>query len=122
MKKFILFVVAILILSFSNEAYASSQTHNGRLGKHKEAVYTSIKNKLAITDEDIKEAREEGRTAFDLASELGVSENELRTYIIQDALKSLDRVAGKGFIPGFIVGRIQNKMETSIENWDGYFD
>jgi predicted Holliday junction resolvase-like endonuclease len=122
MKKFIALVMVMVIFNISNMVYASPLIQDGKLGRHKEEVYTSIKKKLGITDEDIKEAKEAGRTAFDLASELGVSENELRTYIIQDALKSLDGVIGKNIIPNFIVNKIRSKVETSIEKWDGYFD
>jgi predicted Holliday junction resolvase-like endonuclease len=122
MKKFIALVMVMVIFNISNMVYASPLIQDGKLGRHKEEVYTSIKKKLGITDENIKEAKEAGRTAFDLASELGVSENELRTYIIQDALKSLDGVIGKNIIPNFIVNKIRSKVETSIEKWDGYFD
>jgi predicted Holliday junction resolvase-like endonuclease len=122
MKKFIALVMVMVIFNISNMVYASPLIQDGKLGRHKEDVYTSIKNKLGITDENIKEAKEAGRTAFDLASELGVSENELRTYIIQDALKSLDGVIGKKIIPNFIVNKIRSKVETSIEKWDGYFN
>jgi ribosomal protein S20 len=122
MKKFILSVIMIFILSFSNIVYASSNIHSGKLGRHKEAVYASIRERLGITDEKIKDAKNTGKTAFDLAGEAGVSERELRSYIIQDAAKSLDKAIGKGIIPKCIVSKIKSKVEKSIENWDGHFN
>lgn len=119
MKKTIMVIVLMVILLSNNIVYAYSTTEIGKLKSHTNSVYSSIKERLNITDEDIKKAKKNGRTAFDLGRDKGVSEEELRSCIILDAEKSLDKIV---FMPKFAKNKVKDKVRNSIKNWDGYFD
>lgn len=108
--------------ALGSTAYAADNNHKGKLKRHTQPVYAAVKERLNITDTDLKNAKEKGKTAFNLAKEKNVSADELRAYITLKASQALDKEIEKGVLPKFIGKKIKYKVGKSIENWDGCFN
>lgn len=117
MKKIIALLI-VVIFSINIPVYAEAK---GKIGKHYKAVYESVKKKLDLTDYDIERARSNGKTAFDLAKEAGISDKELREYIINEAEQSVESAVKKKMMPISLAKHIKKKVRNSITDWDGYF-
>lgn len=63
-----------------------------------ESVEAVLKNKLAMTDSEITEARNSGKTMFEIAKEKGMSEEDFKAALLEERYKAIDDSVTKGTI------------------------
>lgn len=109
-----LFALFLMTIPFTVRA---SQIHTN--SSHSKQIYNAVKAKLNLTDKELQDAAVKGKTAFDLAREKGISEEDLRNYVAEEAEKSIDSIVSKGYMPKFAGEKIKNKATSKIKTWDG---
>ncbi|MEW9097301.1 MAG: hypothetical protein AB2417_19690 [Clostridiaceae bacterium] len=88
--------------------------------KHKNFIDPATMKELGITNDDIRSARESGKTLFDIAKEKkGLSEKEVREIIIKNRTERINKKVEEGKIPKEKADKILLKMKSNIEKWDG---
>jgi len=96
---------------------------NGSLKQHKEGyhnpAYSVLENKLGFTKAQIDDAAKAGKTAFDLAKEKGMTEDQLRSAIIDAKSKKIDQMVTEGKITKDKADNIKSNLTTKIKEWDG---
>lgn len=91
-----------------------------RKNKHKNFIDPATMKELGITNDDIRSARESGKTLFDIAKEKkGLSEKEVKEIIIKNRTERINKKVEEGKIPKEKADNILLKMRSNIEKWDG---
>jgi len=129
-------VIAALALTMSiglgATVYAASTdtavTPSQRLGLGKitsmrgyDYISSVLKNKLGVMDADITNARESGKTLYDLAAEKGMTEDELKNLLLEEKTKSIDSAVEKGTITKEEGETLKQNLNTNIQNCSGNF-
>lgn len=129
-------VIAALVLTMSigvgATAYAASndaavapgqRSGLGRITSMRGYDYISniLKNKLGLTDTDITNARESGKTLYDLATEKGMAQDELKNLLLEEKTKSIDSAVEKGTITKEEGETLKSNLNANIQNCTGNF-
>lgn len=85
-------------------------------------IYSVLENKLGYTKAQIDAAAKSGKTAFDLASQKGVSADKLRTMIIDAKSQKIDKKVSKGRITKDKAAVMKANLKTRIQKWNGCLD
>lgn len=95
----------------------------GRITSMRGYDYTStiLKDKLGLTDEEISTARNSGKTIYDLALEKGVSQEEIKSALLEEKAKAIDAAVTKGTITKEEGDALKANLSTNIENCTGNF-
>jgi hypothetical protein len=109
-------IYAVSVIGVSAQSAGSTDSH-----KKKSALYVVLKDKCGFTDEQIHKAREEGRNAFELAREKGISEDKLKSLVYEEKCNRLDEKVKSGRITAEKAEKIKAKIKEHINNWDGSF-
>lgn len=134
-KKSIISVMAIAIAIITGAtAYAASTNGTAsaplreRLGLGRitsmrgyDFVTSILKDKLGLTDADLTEAQEEGKTLYQLAVEKGMTEEQFKTYLLEEKSKAIDEAVGKGTITKEEADVLKERMNANIQNCPGNF-
>jgi Protein of unknown function (DUF2680). len=95
---------------------------NGSLNHHKgghfKTIYSILENK-GFTKAQIDDAAKAGKTAFDLAKEKGMTEDQLRTAIIDAKSKKIDQMVTEGKITKDKADTIKSNLSNKIKQWNG---
>lgn len=134
-KKSIISVMAIAIAIVTGAtAYAAST--NGavatpsrqRLGMGRitsmrgyDYITSILKNKLGLTDADLADAQKEGKTLYQLATEKGMTEEQFKTYLLEEKSKAIDEAVGKGAITKEEGDTLKANLKVNIQNCPGNF-
>ncbi len=125
-----------MALGIGATAYASSSSDNTNINTQKQRLglgritsmrgydYTSniLKNKLSLTDEEITTARDSGKTIYDLALEKGLSQEDIKSALLEEKAKAIDAAVTKGTITKEEGDALKANLSTNIENCTGNFD
>lgn len=129
-------IIAALVLTISigvgATAYAASTdasvTPGQRLGLGRitsmrgyDYISNILKNKLGLTDTDITNATKSGKTLYDLAAEKGMTQEELKSSLLEERTKSIDDAVKKGTITKEEGETLKSKLNTNIQNCTGNF-
>ncbi|WP_315115161.1 hypothetical protein [uncultured Clostridium sp.] len=88
--------------------------------KHRNFIDPTTMKELGLTIEDIRSAKESGKTLFDIAKEKkGLSEKEVREIIIKNKTEKIKKKVDEGKIPKEKADDILLKMRSNVEKWDG---
>jgi len=92
---------------------------NHKRGPGKCKKLASIKE-LGLTEEEIINARNSGKTLFDLAKEKkGLTPEQVRSILIKTKTDAINKKVAEGKITKEKADMILPKMKSRIENWDG---
>lgn len=92
---------------------------NHKKGPRKCNKLSSIKE-LGLTEEEISNARNSGKTLFDLAKEKkGLTPEQVRAILIKAKTDAINKKVEEGKITKERANEIIPKMKSRIENWDG---
>jgi len=86
-----------------------------------DSVTSVLKNKLKVTDEEITNAINSGKSMFDLAKEKGISEEDFKAAIKADRIKLIDKAIANGKISKEQGDSIKASVEANMENCTGNF-
>ncbi|MBM7869134.1 ribosomal protein S20 [Clostridium pascui] len=129
-------VIAALVLTMSigvgATAYAASNdttvTSAQRLGLGRitsmrgyDYVSNILKNKLGLTDSDITNAKNSGKTLYDLAAEKGMTEDELKSLLLEEKTKLIDSAVEKGTITKEEGETLKANLNANIQSCTGNF-
>lgn len=125
-----------MILAMSSNVYANSksnknitknasvtapETSNEKIKHHfgHGSLNSIVKAKLQLTDADMENALKSGKTAFDLAKTKGITEKQLKAYILEEKFKAIDEAVKLGNVPAEKAEKIKSRMTEKVEKWDG---
>jgi ribosomal protein S20 len=80
-----------------------------------------LKNKLGLSDADVKSALDSGKTPYEIASEKGLNQDELKKALLEERGKSIDDAVSKGTITKEQAEDLKQKLEANIESCQGNF-
>lgn len=80
-----------------------------------------LKNKLGISDSDIINARNSGKTLYDLAEEKGMTDEQLKTSLLEERSKAIDDAVAKGTITKDEGENLKAKLNDNMQNCTGNF-
>ncbi len=101
------------------------QNWNGSLKQeeHKEGrsnpIYSVLESKLGFTKAQIQDAAKSGKTAFDLASQKGVTADQLRSMIVDAQSQNIDQMVSKGKLTQDKANTMKANLKTKMQNWNG---
>ncbi len=127
-------LVLTLTIGMGATAYASStesgnsQNVTQRLGLGKitsmrgyEYITNILKNKLGLNDNDITNALNSGKTPYELASENGMTQEDLKASLTEEKVKAIDAAVAKGTITKEEGETIKANLKANMENCTGNF-
>lgn len=82
-------------------------------------IYTVLENKLGYTEAQIEDAAKSGKTAFELAKQKGISEDQLRSMIVDAQSQKIDQMVSKGRITKDKAATMKADLKTNIQKWKG---
>lgn len=93
---------------------------NGQRGY--ESVESVLKNKLGMTDNEITEAINSGKTMYEIAKEKGMSEKDFKAALLEEKYKAIDDAVSKGTITKDQGDEYKTQIKNNIDNCnlDGY--
>lgn len=80
-----------------------------------------LKNKLGLTDAEITNAKNSGKTPYELATEKGMSQEQLKTSLLEEKTKAIDAAVSKGTITKEEGESLKAKLNTNMQNCTGNF-
>lgn len=131
-RKIISALVLTVSIGMGATAYAASTdtafTPGQRLGLGRmtsmrgyDYISNILKNNLGLTDTDITNATNSGKTLYELAVEKGMTEDELKSLLIEEKTKSIDDAVKKGTITKEDGEILKSNLNTNIRNCTGNF-
>lgn len=87
-----------------------------------ESVEAVLKNKLGMTDSEITEARNSGKTMYEIAKEKGMSEEDFKAALLEEKYKAIDDAVSKETITKNQGEKYKTQIKNNIDNCnlDGY--
>ncbi len=105
-----------------NKRTAEIQGWDGNLNiDNREKKHFNILQKLGITEQDISDAKKDGKTFFDLAKAKGYSEKEVKNLLIQEGTAEINKAVEEGKITKDKADTIISEMKNKVQFWDGTF-
>jgi hypothetical protein len=134
-KRTIISALALtMAIGIGATAYAASAdskapgTPGQRLGlgritsiKGYEYITSILKDKLDLSDADITNALNSGKTPYDLAAEKGMTQDELKKSLLEERTKAIDAAVTDGTITKEAGEDLKAKLNTNMENCTGNF-
>ena len=130
-RNLILGLALTLTVGLGITAYAATNpdsTLNKRLGLCKitgvrgyESMTSVLKDKAGVTDADITNARNSGKTLYALAEEKGLSSDELKAALIEEKSKAIDEAVKAGSITAEQGASLKESLKTNIASCTGSF-
>lgn len=80
-----------------------------------------LKNKLGLSDTDITNARNSGKTPYELATEKGMSQEQLKSTLLEERTKAIDAAVANGSITKQEGDSLKSSLNTNMENCTGNF-
>ncbi|WP_411682359.1 hypothetical protein [Clostridium thailandense] len=114
----------VTVHAAASSSAASSSTNkvevsvNNKVGFCNPA-YPILENKLGFTKTQIEDAAKAGKTAFDLAKSKGMTEDQLRTAIIDAKSEKIDQMVTEGKITKDESTAMKTNLTNRIKNWNG---
>jgi hypothetical protein len=80
-----------------------------------------LKGELGLSDTDITNAVNSGKTPYDLAEEKGMTQDELKDSLLEEKSKSIDDAVAKGTITKEEGENLKANLNTNMQNCTGNF-
>jgi hypothetical protein len=80
-----------------------------------------LKNKLGLTDADITKGINEGKTPYKLAEEKGMTQEQLKSALLEERTKAIDAAEANGSITKEEGASLKASLNTNIESCTGNF-
>ncbi|MFL0268754.1 hypothetical protein [Candidatus Clostridium radicumherbarum] len=123
-------LVLTLAIGMGATAYAASTDNtinavssNQRLGLGRitsmrgyDYIRNILKNKLGLSDTDITNAINSGKTPYELAAEKGMTQEQLKAALLDNKSKAIDGAVAKGTITMEEGEDIKANLKTNIQN------
>lgn len=117
-------VHAEALLPFGNKANTSEKNieygHKHHMGKGHSGIFEAAKQ-MGISENDLKEAKKNGKNFFELAKKKGYSEKQARDFIIKTKREMVLKAVSEGKITKEKGDEIIKRSEDKISKWDGTF-
>lgn len=81
-----------------------------------EYVSNILKSKLGLSDSDIINAKNSGKTLYDLATEKGMTQDQLKEALLQERTKAIDTAVTNGTITKEESNTLKANLNTNMEN------
>ena len=81
-----------------------------------------LKSKLGLTDTEITNARNLGKTPYELATEKGLTQDELKKSLLEERTKAIEDAIAKGTITKEYGENLKVNLNTNMQNCTGNFD
>jgi hypothetical protein len=81
-----------------------------------EYVSNILKSKLGLSDSDIINAKNSGKTLYDLATEKGMTQDQLKEALLQERTKAIDTAMTNGTITKEESNTLKANLNTNMEN------
>ncbi|RMC98707.1 hypothetical protein D9O40_12830 [Clostridium autoethanogenum] len=127
-KNFLAALAVVLVVGASATVYAETTTNytNHRLGFGRitsmrgcDYVSSVLKDKLGMTDKEITDGLNSGKTMYDLAKDKGMTIDEFRTALIEEKSKSIDEAVSKGTITKEQGDSLKENIKNNINSCNG---
>jgi polyhydroxyalkanoate synthesis regulator phasin len=130
-KKIIASIAIALTLGIGATAYAASNggtfAPKQRMGLGKITTmrgYQYVSNvlkSLGLSDTDITNARNSGKTLYDLAAEKGITQEEFKAALLNEKTKAIDAAVENGTITKEEGETLKANLRTNMDNCTGNF-
>jgi hypothetical protein len=80
-----------------------------------------LNSKLGLSDTEIRDAIDSGKTPYDLAEEKGITQDELKDSLLEEKSKSIDDAVAKGTITKEEGENLKAKLNSNMQNCTGDF-
>jgi ribosomal protein S20 len=80
-----------------------------------------LKNKLGLSDKDVKSALDSGKTPYEIAAEKGLNQDELKKAMLEERVKSINAAVSKGTISKEQGEALKQNLDANIESCQGNF-
>lgn len=84
-------------------------------------VTSVLKNKLGLTDKDINDWLNSGKTLYDLAKEKGMAEEQFQAALLEERSKAIDEAITKGTITKAQGDTLKESLKTNQASCAGNF-
>jgi hypothetical protein len=123
-------VIALaLTLGVGATAYASTKTaniNNQRPGLHRflnikgyEVLSDMLKEKFGLTDKQITDSLNQGKSYYDIAKEKGMSIDQFKKAALTEKEEVIDKAVKDGTLTEKTADDLKNKIEQNVENCNG---
>ncbi|MBV7275899.1 hypothetical protein I6U48_23680 [Clostridium sp. PL3] len=134
-KNLIIALTMAIAVGIGATAYASTGATNGTNGNRSsyertglgrttgmrgyDYVESILKNKLGMTDKEITDGLNSGKTMYDLAKEKGMTVDQFKTALLEERNKAVDQAVADGKITKEEGDSIKATLKSNLENCTG---
>lgn len=131
-RKIITVLTLTMVIGMGATAYAASNSPVsvpaqrlglGRITSIRGYDYISniLKDKLGLSDAEISNGVNSGKTLYDLAAEKGMTDEELKAALLDERAKAIDSAVSKGTITKDEGETLKENLKTNMANCIGNF-
>jgi hypothetical protein len=117
-------VHAATVFPFGNKDNTSEKNigckHKHHEGKRHSGIFEAAKQ-MGISENDLKEAKKNGNSFFELAKKKGYSEQQARDFIIKTKSEAIFKAVSEGKLTKEKGDEIIKNTKDKISKWDGVF-
>ncbi|MBC2581720.1 hypothetical protein [Clostridium sp. DJ247] len=134
-KKLIIALTMTIAVGIGATAYASTGSTNGANGINStyqraglgratamrgyDYVESILKNNLGMTEKEITNGLNSGKTMYDLAKEKGMTEEQFKAALLDERNKAIDKAVADGKITKEEAQAIKVTLKNNLENCTG---
>jgi len=128
-KNLIIALTMTIAVGIGATAYASTGSTNStcqRVGLARvigmrgyDYVQSILKNNLGMTDKEITDGLNSGKTMYDLAKEKGMTEEQFKAALLEEKNKAVDKAVADGKITEEEGAAMKETLKNNIENCTG---
>lgn len=94
--------------------------HKHHEGKRHSGIFQAAKQ-MGISENDLKDAKKNGKSFFELAKKKGYSEQQARDFIIKTKTEAISKAVSEGKLTKEKGDEIVKNTKEKISKWDGVF-
>jgi hypothetical protein len=84
-------------------------------------IISILKNKLGLSDADISNAQNQGKTPYEIVIEKGMTQEQFRAYMLEEKTNAIDAAVKKGTITKEQGEALKTNLQNNIQNCTGSF-
>lgn len=132
-KRIITALTLTMVIGIGATAYAASDNSGNapltqRLGLGRiismrgyDFISNILKNKLGLTDIEISDSVNSGKTLYDIAVEKGMTDDQLKASLLEERIKAIDAAVSEGTITKEEGEALKANLNTNMANCTGNF-
>ncbi len=130
-KKLLVALAVTFVVGASATVYAETTTNSANHGlglgkitsmRGHDYVSSVLKDKLGMTDKEITDALNSGKTMYDLAKEKGMTEDQFKAALLEEKNKAIDKEVSSGTITKEQGEALKENIKNNISNCTGNGD